>query len=100
MPAENPYQSPKGMGLPPDNRRAWRWLGTLLIALAIVPYVPMTVIPFITLAGFREKPVYISPFGLFAAGVFNGCVCAALFFGGRWLRKIGRRPTTPLDSGL
>jgi hypothetical protein len=89
---ENPYLPPKEVELPPDNRRAWRWLGTLLIALAIVPYVPMTVVPFVTLAGFREQPAYINAFGLFAAGVFNGCVCAALFIGGRRLRKFGRRP--------
>jgi len=88
----NPYEPPQDVELPPDKRRGWRWLGTLLIALAIVPYVPMTVTPFLTLAGFRERPAYITPLGLLAAGVFNGCVCAALFLGGRWLRKLGRRP--------
>ena len=72
----NPYESPKEAHLPPDNRRGWRWLGTLLIVLAIVPYVPMTATPFIALAGFLEQPAYMTSRGLFAAGVFNGCVCA------------------------
>jgi hypothetical protein len=85
----NPFEPPKGMESPPDKRRAWRWVGTLLIVLAIVPYVPMTVTPFLTLAGVYERPPYISPLGLLGAGIFNGCVCAALFFGGRWLRKKG-----------
>jgi hypothetical protein len=90
---QNPYESPSEEAyLPPDNRRGWRWLGTLLIVLAIVPYVPMTVTPFLTLAGFREKPAYITSPGLFAVGVFNGCVCVALFLGGRWLRKTGLLP--------
>jgi hypothetical protein len=91
----NTYEPPKEVGQPSDKRRVWRWLGTLLIALAIVVYVPMTVTPFLTLAGFRERQEYITPFGLFAVGVFNSCVCAALFLGGRWLRKLGRRPTWP-----
>ena len=93
---QNPYESPREPTReiePPDNRRAWRWLGTLLIVLAIVPYVPMTIGPFLALADFGKQPRHITSSGLFAAGVFNGCVCVALFFGGRWLRKIGRRQT-------
>jgi hypothetical protein len=85
----NPYESPAtpDQSSPPDNKRAYRWIGTLLIGLAIVPYVPMTLAPFLALASARESPLM-----MIAAGTFNGCVCVTLFFSGRWLRRKGRRP--------
>jgi hypothetical protein len=84
----NPYESPATSSAPPppDSKRVYRWLGTILMVLSVFPYVPMTISPFVSLAMSDDPPLM-----LVAAGCFNGCVCAVLFFGGRWLRKKGRR---------